>query len=160
MKIDRGKLKKSSSEVGSLIIDHCQSWIKYGSKEHLQSSNHLNLSFLLTNFSHPEFPVRETDFWDQFQVPADCRSLIEELKGSTQTEFLHKLRGIETWTYGMRSALYLFLCFRWVVLWTQFSNVTWACIGHIFPLQNGLRLSMTPLWVHSPLQDAQRFSWT
>ena len=36
-----------------------------------------------------------------FQVPADCRSLIEELKGSTQTEFLHKLRGIETWTYGM-----------------------------------------------------------
>merc|ERR1719412_646991 len=47
MKIDRGKLKKSSSEV-----------------------------------------------------PADCRSLIEELKGSTQTEFLQKLRGIETWTYG------------------------------------------------------------
>ena len=35
------------------------------------------------------------------KVPADCRSLIEELKGSTQTEFLQKLRGIETWTYGL-----------------------------------------------------------
>ena len=33
-------------------------------------------------------------------MPADCRALIEELKGCSQAEFLAKLRGIETWTYG------------------------------------------------------------
>ena len=54
-----------------------------------------------------QVPVcRLFDIISHFQVPADCRSLIEELKGSTQTEFLHKLRGIETWTYGMSIIFY------------------------------------------------------
>ena len=34
------------------------------------------------------------------EVPADCKSLIEKLKGCGQELFLQELRGIETWTYG------------------------------------------------------------
>ena len=63
MKIDRTKLKKSSSEVRVGVMAGA------------------GVTAVL-------------------QVPADCRALIEELKGCSQGDFLAKLRGIETWTYG------------------------------------------------------------
>eukprot|EP00092_Neocalanus_flemingeri_P041280 GFUD01044951.1.p1 GENE.GFUD01044951.1~~GFUD01044951.1.p1 ORF type:complete len:4316 (+),score=1501.53 GFUD01044951.1:136-13083(+) len=34
------------------------------------------------------------------EVPADCKNLIEKLKGCSQDQFLAELRTIETWTYG------------------------------------------------------------
>ena len=105
MKIDRGKLKKSSSEVSSRLPT-----------------------------KSPFRPTKQNR--DQFQVPADCRSLIEELKGSTQTEFLHKLRGIETWTYGTYEHYYHVHPFSGYC--SAVLNVSWTCIciTPIFLLQN------------------------
>ena len=34
------------------------------------------------------------------EVPADCKNLIEKLKGCSQDQFLQELKSIETWTYG------------------------------------------------------------
>ena len=34
------------------------------------------------------------------EVPADCKNLIDKLKGCSQEQFLQELKSIETWTYG------------------------------------------------------------